>query len=105
MQRTRNDFFACFFMEGVKLFLEAKMAVTRQGDRRKGIRRQSGRRKGDIEKIKNGEGGAKEREIIVHHEAVAPQKSKFSVWSWHEEFTAEWSETFITKKKKRNSKR
>ena len=104
MQRTRNDFFACFFMEGVKLFLEAKMAVTRQGDRRKGIRRQSGRRKGDIEKTTNGEGGAKDREIIVHHEAVAP-KIVSSVWSWHEEFAAEWSETFITKKKKRNSKK
>jgi len=104
MQRTRNDFFACFFMEGVKLFLEAKMAVTRQGDRRKGIRRQSGRRKGDIEKITSGEGGAKDREIIVHHEAVAPKKAS-SVWSWHEEFAAEWSETFITKKKKRNSKK
>ena len=80
------------------------MAIASKGDRRKGIRRQSGRRKGDIEKIKIGEEGGKDQEVIVCHEAVPPKKAR-SVWSSHEEFMAEWSETFITKKKKRNPKR
>ncbi len=75
------------------------MAVTRQGDMRKSIRRQGGRRKGNMEKIKIGEEGGKDQEVIVHHEAIPPKKAS-SVWSWNEEFTAEWSETFITKKKK-----
>jgi hypothetical protein len=80
------------------------MAVTKRGDRRKGNRRQSGRRKGDIEEIKIGEEGGKDQEVIVRHEAGRPKKAN-SVWSWHEEFTAERSETFITKKKKRNPER
>jgi len=75
------------------------MAIASKGDRRKGIRRQSGRRKGDIEKIKiEGERDKKE-EVIVRHEAVPPKKAG-SVWSWHEEFAAEWSETFTKKRKK-----
>jgi len=77
------------------------MAVTRQGDRKIGIGRQSGRRKGDIEKITiRGEEG-KEQEVAVRHKAI-PQKKASSVWSWYEEFAAEWSETFITKKKRKN---
>jgi hypothetical protein len=80
------------------------MAIPSKGDRRKGIRRQSGRRKGDIEKIKIGEEAGKDQEVIVRHEAVPPKKAT-SVWSWHEELIAEWSETFITKKKKRNPER
>jgi hypothetical protein len=79
------------------------MAIATKGDRRKSIRRQSGRRKGDIEKIKiEGERG-KEQEVTVRNEAV-PQKKASSVWSWHEELTAEWSETFITKKRKKIQK-
>ncbi len=70
------------------------MAIASKGDRRKG----------DIEKIKIGEERGKGQEIIVRHEAVPPRKAS-SVWSWHEEFAAEWSETFITKKKKRNPER
>ena len=79
------------------------MAIASKGDRRKGIRRQSGRRKGDMEEIKIREERDKGQEVIVHHEAV-PEKKASSVWSWHEEFAAEWSETFITKKKKGNPK-
>jgi hypothetical protein len=79
--------------------LEIKMAVTRRGDRRKGIRRQSGRRKGDIEETKIRAERDKEQEVIVHHEAV-PEKKASSVWSWYEEFAAELSETYITKKKR-----
>ena len=51
------------------------MAVTRRGDRRKGIRRQSGLRKGDIEKIKIERERDKEQEVTVRHEAV-PQKEQ-----------------------------
>jgi len=80
------------------------MAIASKGDRRKGIRRQSGRRKGDIEKITIRGEESKEQEVAVRHEAV-PQKKASTVWSSHEEFMAEWSETFITKKKKRNPKR
>jgi len=83
--------------------LEVKMAIASKGDRRKSIRRQSGRRKGDIEKIKiEGERG-KEQEVTVRNEPVPPKKAS-SVWSWHEELTAEWSETFITKKRKKIQK-
>ena len=75
------------------------MAVTRRGDRRKGNRRQSGRRKGDIEKVTIRGERDKEQEVVVRHEAV-PEKKVDSVWSWYEEFTAELSETYITKKKR-----
>ncbi len=70
------------------------MAIASKGDRRKG----------NIEKINIVEEGGKEQEVIVRHEAVPARKTS-SVWSWHEEFAAEWSETFITKKKKRNPER
>jgi hypothetical protein len=54
--------------------MEVKMAIASKGDRRKSIRRQSGRRKGDIGKIKiEGEGG-KEQEVTVRNEAVPPKK-------------------------------
>jgi hypothetical protein len=78
---------------------EIKMAVTKRGDRRKGNRRQSGRRKDDIEKITIRGERDKEQEAVVRHEAVS-EKKEGSVWSWYEEFAAEVSETFITKKKK-----
>lgn len=79
------------------------MAVTRRGDRRKGIRRQSGRRKGDIEKIKFEGERDKEQEVTVRHEVVPPKKAS-SVWSWHEEFIAEWSESLTSKKRKKIQK-
>jgi len=75
------------------------MALTRRGNRRKGNRRQSGRRKGDIEKTTIRGEREKEQEVVVRHEAV-PEKKAGSVWSWHEEFAAELSETYITKKKR-----
>jgi hypothetical protein len=86
-----------------KPLLEIKMAVTRRGDGKKGNRRQSGQRKGDIEKIKIERKRDKGQEVTVRHEAV-PEKKASSVWSWHEEFAAEWSESFITKKRKKNQK-
>ena len=75
------------------------MAVTRRGDGKKGNRRQSGQRKGDIEKITIRGETDKEQAVVVHHEAV-PEKKAGSVWSWYEEFAAELSETYITKKKR-----
>jgi len=79
------------------------MAVTRRGNRRKGIKGQSGRRKGDIEKTKIEGERDKEQEVTVRHEAVPPKKAS-SVWSWHEEFIAEWSESLISKKRKKIQK-
>ena len=80
------------------------MAIASKGDRRKGIRRQSGRRKGDIEKIKIEGERDKEQDVAVRHEAV-PQKKASSVWSWHEEFVTEWSETFLLKQQKKSHKK
>ena len=80
------------------------MAVTKRGDRRKGNRRQSGRAKGDIDKITIRGERDKEQEVVVRHGAV-PEKKAGSVWSWYEEFAAELSETYITKKKRGKPKR
>ena len=54
-----------------------------------------------VENIKIEEEGDRKQEIVVLHKTLF-QKDEMSVWSWLEEFTTEWSETFITKKKKRN---
>ena len=80
------------------------MAITSQSDRRKSNRRQSNRRKGDKKIIKIEEEGGKGQEITVRHEAVPKRKAK-SVWSGLEEFTQEWSQTFVTKKRGKNRKR
>ena len=79
------------------------MAIASKDDRRKGVRRQRGRRKGDIEKIIIPGEGDKEQEVGVHQEVV-PEKKAGSVWSWYEEFAAELSKTFITKKRKKSQK-
>jgi hypothetical protein len=84
--------------------LEVEMAITRQSDRRKSNRRESNRRKGDTRIIKIEEEGGKEQERTVRHEAV-PKKKARSVWSGHEEFTREWSETFVTKKRGKDRKK
>ncbi len=55
------------------------------------------RRKGKIIKVE-GEGDGKAQELIVRHETT-PKKRTSSMWSWHEEFRAEWSETFIRRKR------
>ena len=70
------------------------MAVTRRGDRRKG----------DAEKITIQGERDTEQEVVVRHETV-PEKKVGSVWGWYEEFTAELSETYITKKKRGKPKR
>ena len=80
------------------------MVITRQSDRRKSNRRESNRRKGDKNIIKIEEEGGKEQEMTIRHEAV-PKKKASSVWNGIEEFTREWSETFVTKKREKNRKR
>jgi len=80
------------------------MANTKQDDRRKGIRRESGRRKTDIKTIRIEETEDKEQELSVRPE-TALQKKAGSVWSWHEEFAVEWSETFLTKKRKKHPRK
>ena len=80
------------------------MAITGQSDRRKSNRRESNRRKGDKKISKIEEERGKEQEITVRHEA-APKKKATSVWSGLEEFTQEWSQTFVTKKRGKNRKR
>jgi len=62
---------------------------------------EKGRKKGDVKRIAIEREGNKEKKIPVHHETT-PQKKTISAWSWHEEFAVEWSETLITKKKKRH---
>ena len=80
------------------------MAIERQSDQRRGDRRQSTRRKGDVSIIKIKGEGDKGQEVTVRHLGVAKKKDS-SVWSGHEEFTREWSETFIIKKGGKNRKR
>jgi len=78
------------------------MENTRQNDRRKGIRREVSRRKSEITTIEvEGKKEDKEQEVTVRHE-TAPQTKEKSTWSWHEEFAVEWSETLITRKKKKH---
>ena len=80
------------------------MANTGQNDRRKGVRRQGSRRKTDVKTIKIEGKGDKGQEVTVRSETAVPKKAG-SVWGWHEEFRAEWSETFLTKKKKKHPRK
>ena len=76
------------------------MSTTSQSGRRKSDRRVSNRRKGNKRVIKIEEGGGKEQEMTVRQ--AVPQEKARSMWSQLEEFTREWSETFITKKRGKN---
>ncbi len=62
------------------------------------IKKQKGQ--SEVEKVKIEKGEDKKEEIVVLHKTL-PQKGERSAWSWLEEFTIEWSETFITKKRKK----
>jgi hypothetical protein len=77
------------------------MVNTRQDDRRKSIRRESSRGKTDIRRIKIQGKEDNGQEVAVRPETALPKKAG-SVWSWHEEFAVEWSETFLTKKTKKH---
>jgi len=95
--RTLNDFFAGFFVANVRT--EAKMATAKRSDRRIGNRRQGHHRTGNIKITNIAWKGDKEQAVAVGHGTV-PQTKEASIWSWHEEFAAAWSGTFITKKRK-----
>ena len=104
LARTLNDFFAGFFYSQIKADLEIRVTNTRQSNRREGIRRESSRRKTDIKTIKIEEREHKEQEVTVRHE-IALQKKAGSVWGWYEDFAVEWSETFLTKERKRHPRK
>ena len=100
--RTLNDFFAGFFVANAMPVWRSRWRLQGQNDRRTGNRRQSARRKGDIKVIRIE--GDKEQAVAVRHETVSQRKER-SIWSWHEEFAVAWSETLITKKRKRDQER
>ena len=102
--RTLNDFFAGFFYSQIKADLEVRVANTRQNDQRKSIRKEVSRRKTDIKTIKIEGKEDKEQELTVRPE-TALQKKAGSVWNWHEEFLVEWSESFLTKKRKKHPRK
>ena len=100
--RTLNDFFAGFFYGRTKEELEADMAISLENDRRKSNGRQSHRRKDNVEPIKIGGEVDKEQEVTV---VTGAEKKAGSVWSWQEEFRVAWSETFLTKKRKKHPRK
>ncbi len=65
-------------------------------DGKKGSRNQIHRRKVIGDNIKIGWGEDNEQAVVVRHKP-APRRKKESAFSWFEEFTMEWSETFISK--------
>ena len=77
--------------------LEVDMAILLENDRRRSNRRQNHRREGNLESIKIGGDVDKGREVTIHY-GTAPQRKEKFTFSWFEEFTVEWSETFILKK-------
>ena len=80
------------------------MATQRQAYMRIGHRRGSDRKKGDIEKITIKGESDKQQEVTVRCETTL-QKKERSTFSWLEEFTMEWSETFISKNWKKVHRR
>ena len=61
-----------------------------------------GQGNGDVRKIKVE--GDKGQEVTVCCE-TAPQRKEKSTFSWFEQFTIEWSETFISKNRKKLHKK
>ncbi|MGO8989582.1 MAG: hypothetical protein ACLQGU_10710 [bacterium] len=80
------------------------MANTRQNDRRKDNRRESSRRKTDTKTIKI-EGKEDKGQAVTVRPETALRKKAGSVWTWHDEFAVEWSETFLTKKRKKRPRK
>lgn len=72
------------------------MRITVQNDRRRTSGRQGHRRRTNIETTRIGEEEDNGQEVTVRHE-TAPQRKEKAAFSWFEEFTVEWSETFISK--------
>jgi len=102
--RTLNDFIAGFFYGQTKEGLGADMRIPVQNDPTKSGGRQSARRKINIETTKNGGEGVGGQEVTVRCE-TALQREERSTFSWLEEFTMEWSETFISKNWKKVQRR
>jgi len=75
------------------------MAILLENDRRRSNRRRNHRREGNLESIKIGGDVDKGREVTIHY-GTAPQGKEKTTFSWFEEFTIEWSETFILQKQK-----
>ncbi len=66
--------------------------------------RQKGQRKkaansAQAQKIKVQKEEEKGQEIVVRRGQTLQRTATTSAWSWHQEFTLEWSETLITRKK------
>jgi len=97
--RTLNDFFVGFFYGQAKEDLEVDMRITVQDGRRKSGGRQSPGRKGNVKTSKITGEGNNRQEATVRCETALQRKER-STFSWLEEFTIEWSETFISKNDK-----
>jgi hypothetical protein len=91
--RTPNDFLAGFFMAAEK-DVELDMTIIPGNNCRRSNRRQNHRREGNLESIKVGVDLDEAREVIVHY-STAPQRKHKTTFTWFEEFTMEWTETFI----------
>ena len=94
--RTLNDFFAGFFYGQTEEGLEVDMRITVQNDRRKTGGRQSPSRKDNVRTAKITGDRDNGQEVTVRCETVLERKER-STFSWLEEFTIEWSETFISR--------
>jgi len=57
--------------------------------------KQSHRRSTNIETTKIAEGGGSGQEVSVRYK-IAPRRKEKSAFSWFEEFTVAWSETFLS---------
>ena len=75
------------------------MAILLGNDRRRSNRRQNHGREDNLESIKIGGDVDRGREVTIHY-GTAPQRKEKTTFSWFEEFTIEWSETFILQKQK-----
>jgi len=72
------------------------LRVTVENDWRKSKRRQRHHRNTHVETTNIGEEGDNGQEMTVRYE-TAPQRKEKSAFNWFEEFTVEWSETFISR--------
>jgi hypothetical protein len=99
--RTLYDFLAGFFCAKPNK-TEVEMRITLQNERRKSNTKQSPRKTTSIETARiEGEGDSGQEVTVRYGTASQGKKSTFS---WFEEFTVEWSETFIQKKQKKHRK-
>ncbi len=71
------------------------MRITVENNRRRTGRRQGHRRRTNIETTRIGGEEDNGQEVTVSYE-TAPQRKEKLAFSWFEEFTVEWSETFIS---------